>query len=141
MKTIKTPAGTNPDEQLRMDIEAWIARHGQSATRFGRDALGDPGFVEALRRGRRVRLATADRVLVFIGKEPLGPAFRSEVESYLAANGNKPHLLGEEALGDPSFVSRLQRGSSPRLATVERVRAWMAAQGNMTEPPAGETPG
>ena len=81
MKTIKTPTGTNPDEQLRMDIEAWIARHGMSATRFGRDALGDPGFVEALRRGRRVRLATADRVLVFMGKEPLGLAFRSEVES------------------------------------------------------------
>ena len=129
MKKIECRTGTNPDEQLRRKIEAWIARRSLSATRFGRDALGDPGFVGALRRGRRVRLATADRVLVFMGEAPLGPAFRDEVESYLAANGNKPHLLGEEALGDPSFVLRLRRGASPRLATIERVRARMRAEG------------
>ena len=144
MKTINTPAGTNPDEQLRMDIETWIARHGLSATRFGRDALGDPRFVETLARGRRVRLDTADRVLAFMGEAPLGPAFRDEVESYLAMSGTKPHVLGEEALGDPSFVSRLRRGASPRLATVECVRVWMAAQGeaqDMTGPAAGIAPG
>ena len=141
MKKIEPRTGTDPDEQLRMDIEAWIARHGLSTTRFGRDALGDPGFVEALRSGRRVRLATADRVLAFMGEALLGAAFRSEVESYLAMSGTKPHLFGEEALGDPSFISRLRRGSSPFLATIGRVRARMAEEGDMGRPPAGETPG
>ena len=141
MKKIEPRTGTDPDEQLITDIEAWITRRGLSPTRFGRDALGDPGFVEALRSGRRVRLATADRVLTFMGEAPLGPAFRGEVESYLAMSGTKPHVLGEEVLGDPSFVSRLRWGASPRLATVERVRAWMAAQADMTIPAAGNTPG
>ena len=144
MKKLERRTGTSLDEHLRRKIKAWIERHGLSAARFGRDALGDPGFVGALRRGRRVRLATADRVLVFMGEAPLGPVFRSEVESYLAANGNKLHLLGEEALGDPSFVSRLRRGASPRLATIERVRARMAAHGvesPAVQPDAIEMPG
>ena len=144
MKKTERRIGTDPDEQLRTDIEAWIARHGLSASRFGRDALGDPGFVEALARGRRVRLATADRALAFMGEAPLGPAFRDEVESYLTASGIKPHELGGEALGDPSFVSRLRRGSSPCLGTIERLRAWMRAEGDapdMTETPAGNESG
>ncbi len=141
MKKIERGAGANPEEQLRTDIDAWIARHGLSATRFGREALGDPGFVGALTRGRRVRLDTADRALAFMGEAPLGPAFRSEVESFLTVSGTKPHVLGEEALGDPSFISRLRRGSSTYLGTIDRVRAWMAAQADMTIPPAGNTPG
>lgn len=141
MRKTESRSGTNPDEQLRRKIETWLARHGLSTTRFGRDALGDPGFVGALTRGRRVRLHTADRALAFMGEAPLGPAFRSEVESYLAVSGTKPHVLGEEALGDPSFISRLRRGSSPYLGTIDRVRAWMAAQADMTIPPAGNTPG
>ena len=141
MKKIERCAGANPEEQLRTDIEAWIARHGLSATRFGREALGDPSFVGALTRGRRVRLDTADRALAFMGEAPLGPAFRSEVESFLTVSGTKPHVLGEEALGDPSFISRLRRGSSTYLGTIDRVRAWMTTQTDMTIPPAGNTPG
>ena len=79
-------------------------------------------------RGREPRLDTADRVLVFMGEAPVGPAFRREVEGFVAVTRTKGYVLGHDAAGDPSFVARLRRGSSPRLDTAEQVRAWMAAR-------------
>ena len=114
------------DERLRRTVAAWRARHGVSARRFGTDALGDPGFVGSQMRGRSVRLDTADRVLAYMGYPPLGPLLRGEVEAFLAVSGTKASILGEEAAGNPSFVGRLRRGTSPQLATFDRVRAWMA---------------
>ncbi len=121
------------DERLRRLGTVWRARHGVSARRFGTDALGDPGFVGAQMRGRSVRLQTADRVLVYMGYPPLGPLLRGEVEAFLAVNGTKLSILGEESVGNPSFVGRLRRGVSPRLATFDRVRAWMAANASEDE--------
>ena len=121
------------DDLLRRAVSVWRARHGMSARRFGTEALGDPDFVFSQDRGRSVRLVTADRVLVFMGCPPMGPAFRSEVEAFLAVTGHKLSVLGEEAVGNPSFVGRLLRGASPRLRTVDRVRAWMAANANAEE--------
>ncbi len=121
------------DERLRRAVRAWRERRGMSARRFGMEALGDPVFVWSQERGRSVRLRTADRVLVFMGLPPLGPAFRHEVETFLDVTGTKVAMLGEEAAGNPSFVGRLRRGASPRLTTVDRVRAWMAANANEEE--------
>ena len=73
-----------------------------SARRFGTEALGDPDFVFSQDRGRSVRLVTADRVLVFMGRPPLGPAFRGEVDAFLCATGTKVAVLGEVAAGNPS---------------------------------------
>ena len=98
-----------------------------SARRFGAEVLGDPGFVFSQARGRSVRLATADRVLACMDLAPVGPAFRREVEKFLEETGARATVLGAEAAGDRSFVGRLRRGASPRLSTVDRVRAWMAA--------------
>ena len=56
---------------------------------------------------------------------PIGPKFRDEVEAYLSRRGMKPYKLGEEALGDPTFVPRLMSGASVELRTVDRVRSWM----------------
>ena len=89
--------------------------------------LGDPGFVASLKRGRRLGLKSADRVLSHMGAPPIGPAFRREVEAFLTHSRTKPYVFGEQAAGDPSFVERLRRGVSFRLVTVDRVRAWMAA--------------
>ena len=61
-------------------------------------------------RGRSVRLATADRVLAFMGYPPLGPVFRREVEAFLAVSGTKPSVLGEEAVCNPSFVGKAAQG-------------------------------
>ena len=121
------------DDRLRRAVAAWRERHGVSARRFGMEVLGDPDFVFSQTRGRSVRVVTADRVLVFMGCSPLGPAFRFEVEVFLAVTGTKLSMLGEEAVGNPSFVGRLLRGASPRLKTVDRVRAWMAANASMEE--------
>ena len=121
------------EERLRRAVAAWCWRRGVSERRFGADALGDRGFASRQARGRSVLLPTADRVLAFIGYPPLGPAFRLELETYLAVSGTKISILGEEALGDPSFVGRFRRGVSPRLTTVDRVRAWTAANASEEE--------
>lgn len=113
---------------FRDTVRAYLERTGTAPARLGLDALGDPSFVHRLMQGREPRLDTADRVLAFMGAAPLGPAFRREVEAFVAVTRTKTYLLGLEAAGDPSFVPRLRRGASPRLDTAERVRAWMAAR-------------
>ena len=118
---------------LHESIEDWMAREGVSGHRFGLAALGDPGLVAGLRRGRSLRLGTADRLLAFMGMEPVGAAFRREVEAFLAATGLKVSLFGELAAGDSSFVARLRGGAAPTLAKVDRVRAWMAAHADDRE--------
>ena len=126
MTTFDAHTGLSLDERLLRTVAAWRARRGMSARRFGLEALGDPNFVGRVARGRSVKLETADRVLAFMGHPPLGPLLRAEVETFLAVSGTKLSILGEEAVGNPSFVGRLRRGASPRLATMGRVRAWMA---------------
>ena len=133
MAALDTRSELPLDDRLRRAVAAWRERRGMSARRFGMEALGDPDFVWSQARGRSMRLGTADRVLVFMGFPPLGPAFRREVEAFLAVTGTKVSVLGEEAAGNPSFVGRLRRGASPRLSTVDRVRAWMAANANVEE--------
>jgi len=116
------------DDSLRDAVLAHLARSGTSGRRFGREALNDPGFVASLKNGRRLTLVTADRVLAAMGEPPVGPAFAREVEAFLGHSGTKPYVMGERAAGDPSFVERLRGGVSFRLATVDKVRAWMRAQ-------------
>ena len=116
------------DDRLRDAVLAFLKHSGTSGRRFGREALRDPGFVASLKRGRRLTLSTADRVLAAMGEPPLGPAFGREVEAFLVRSGTKPYVMGERAAGDPSFVERLHRGVSFRLVTVDKVRAWMAGQ-------------
>ena len=127
-------AGMNdPAAQFPDALEAWLERTGTPPARLGADALGDPSFVLRLRRGRVPRMDTADRVLAFIGEAPVGPAFRAEIEAFIEITRTKPYVLGLDAAGDPSFVARLRRGVSPRLDTVGRVRAWMAARSSPDE--------
>ncbi len=114
-------------------IEAHIAREKLTRTGFGRDAVDDGSFLGRLDRGSDVRLETADKVLAFLGKEPMGPRFLREIEAWLRVTRTKPHLFGRQALGDPTFVLRLERGRSPTLATVDRVRAFMAVNARTAE--------
>jgi 2,4-dienoyl-CoA reductase-like NADH-dependent reductase (Old Yellow Enzyme family) len=51
--------------------------------------------------------------------------FLAEVEAFLAASRMKATDFGREAVGDPSFVTRLRQGRSPSLATADKVRACM----------------
>ena len=117
--------------RFRNAVQAFLERTGTAPARLGTDALGDPSFVHRLMNGRKPRLATADRVLAFMGETPVGPAFRAEIEAFVRVTRFKAYLLGDKAVGDPSFVARLRRGVSPRLDTAERVRVYMTT--NCTE--------
>lgn len=108
-------------------ILAHLKRTSISGRRFGDKLLGDPGFVSSLKGGRKTSLKTADKVLDEIGEPLIGPAFLREVEAFLDAAGTKPYVFGEVAARDISFVDRLRDGVSFHLATVDKVRAWMAA--------------
>ena len=52
-------------------IELYLRRSTTSATRFGREVMGDPRFVLDLRNGREPREETAARVAAWLdGQEP-----------------------------------------------------------------------
>ena len=127
------PTIRNSRQALIDAIEAHIAREELTRTGFGMAALGDGSFLGRLGRGSDVRFDTADKVLAFMGEEPIGPRFLREIKAWLRVTRTKPHLFGEQAIGDPSFVHRLDRGCSATLATVDRVRAWMAANASAAE--------
>ena len=115
------------------NIKAYIAREQLSRRAFGAAALGDASFLGRLGRGSDVRVGTADKVLAYMNLEPIGPRFLQEVEAFLEVTGIRPHVLGEQALGDPSFVLRLEQGRSPMLGTVDKVSAWMADNASVAE--------
>ena len=47
-------------------IERYIARHGTSATRLGREVMNDPSFVRQLRNGRELRPETVARISAWL---------------------------------------------------------------------------
>jgi hypothetical protein len=52
--------------QLKRRIDHYLQASGMAATRFGREALGDPAFVHDLGNGREPRQRTIDRVVEFL---------------------------------------------------------------------------
>ncbi|MDE0047155.1 MAG: hypothetical protein OXU19_15065 [bacterium] len=121
------------DKAFFWTVEAYMRRHEMSPASFGQRSLGDPCFVADLARGRSPSLRTADKVLVFMGFAPLGQAFVDEVEAVLSITGIKSSELGYAATGNPSFVNRLRRGTSPRLTTVDQVRNWIVENSSAEE--------
>lgn len=57
-------------DTFRSEVEAFLVSSGESATKFGADAVGDPSFVFDLRTGRAPRADTIDRVREFISRRP-----------------------------------------------------------------------
>lgn len=56
------------EHQFQAEIEAFLIRSGVLPTVLGRLALGDPGFVFRLRKGRVPSLRTVDRVRQFMAQ-------------------------------------------------------------------------
>lgn len=52
--------------ELLDQIEGYLARTGTKASMFGRQAVGDPRFVQDLREGRRPRRKMQERVRQFL---------------------------------------------------------------------------
>lgn len=115
------------DDSIRKAIEAYLARSQLSERKLGAFAVGDPALIPRIRAGSSMRLGTADQLLSYMNEEPIGPTFRSEVEVFLSETGIGERRFGSMAAGDPSFVTKLQSGTSPRLSTVQRVQGWMRA--------------
>ena len=126
-------AMTCSQKTLRRAIETYIQRHGMTRTGFGKAALDDRSFFTRFGRGSALSLDTADCLLAFMGLEPIGPAFRREVEAYLAVTGIKASEFGREVTNNPSFMNWLRRGGVPRLPTVDKARAWMATNASVEE--------
>ncbi len=139
---------------FREKVLSFPGRSGMSASRFGREATGDPSLVRRLRQGQVPRVDTADRVLAFMGEAPWAPVFVLEVEAFVKTTRIKEYVFSREASGNRSFLSYLRRGYMPRLDTVDRVRSWMQAHCTAEEweritamarekapdPPPGEAP-
>lgn len=53
-------------EKLLRDIEAFIAKHGMPETVFGVKAMNDTALLTKLRRGRSVRIDTAEKLRRFM---------------------------------------------------------------------------
>jgi hypothetical protein len=53
-------------EQLLREIEAYLLATGMSARTFGIEAVGDPALVYGIRKGRLVKLPTAERLRAFM---------------------------------------------------------------------------
>ena len=53
--------------------------------------------------------------------------FERRMTAFLRRTGMSASEFGERAVGDRKFVGDVRRGRSPRLATVERVLAFMEA--------------
>lgn len=51
---------------LLREVEKFLRHNGIPATRFGREAMGDPRFVFDLRNGRDPRPQTVNRVLAYL---------------------------------------------------------------------------
>ena len=120
-----SPHGDSTRQPCAGPSRATSSASGSAEGASARPRCGDPGFIASLARGRSLRLDTADRLLAFMGEAPIGPAFLCEIETFLSVTRTKAYLLGLDAAGDPSFVARLRNGVSPRLATIDRVRARM----------------
>ena len=48
------------------EVASFLTTSRMAPSRFGRDALGDPGFVAELRKGRCPNLRTIERARAFI---------------------------------------------------------------------------
>lgn len=53
-------------DQFLDDILQFLKRTGMSESSFGVEAMGDPSFIAKLRKGRSVRLKTAEDVRNFM---------------------------------------------------------------------------
>ncbi len=53
-------------EKFRKLVESFLKKTGMAATSYGRNALGDPGFVARLRKGARCWPETQEKCIKFM---------------------------------------------------------------------------
>jgi hypothetical protein len=60
-------------------------------------------------------------------------ALLREIDAFLAGAGIAESTFGRKAVNDGKFVGRLREGSGITVATVDRVRAYIAAESAATK--------
>jgi len=75
------------DEELLQRIEAFLERTDMAPSRFGREAMREPSFIESLRNGRSLSLKNANRVLRFM----------SEFDSAVPTDGGSTGQTGQSS--------------------------------------------
>ena len=84
------PDMTDSAQHLRSAVKAFIERRKLKSLQRGTRALRQPLLRPRPARRTLATLDTADRLLDFIGLEPIGPRFRREVDAYLAVTRPRP---------------------------------------------------
>ena len=59
-----------PHEALKSEIATFCEARGMTKTAFGREAVGDPGFVAGLDAGREPRWSTVQKVRNWMNSQP-----------------------------------------------------------------------
>lgn len=57
--------------EFKNEIEQHLVRAGMTPSRFGREAVNDPGFVYRLRKGGECRPSTIERVRAYMVPSPV----------------------------------------------------------------------
>ncbi len=121
------------DDLIRQAVQSHLSRSKMSEWKLSAFAVGDPSIVPRLMAGGSMRLDKADQLLCYMNQAPIGPGFVTEVEAFLSDTGIEHREFGSMAAGQPTFVTKLRSGASPRLSTVEQVQAWMCTNRSVFE--------
>ena len=104
---------TSLTENFLTLVTAFLCRSPLTEGEFGKRASSNSPFLAMLRKGDVPAMDTADRALLFTGEPTIGVAFRSEVAAFLLVTGTNGTLLGRQAIGNYSFMTKLNAGASP----------------------------
>ena len=102
------------DETIRQAVQAYLARTGMRERKLGAFAVGDPSLVPRLMAGGSTTLHTADALLRYMDKPPIGPEFASEVEAFLTETGTGN---GNSGRGRPPRTPPRATRAPPRRQT------------------------
>jgi phosphopantothenoylcysteine decarboxylase/phosphopantothenate--cysteine ligase len=120
-------------DAFRAEIEAFLANSGISASRFGKEAVGDPGFVFDLRqKGRAPSARLMDAVTAFMAKHGASGASSTAGAGRIAVIRNKKILLiisgGIAAYKSLDLIRRLrERGVDVRAIMTEAAQEFVTA--------------
>jgi len=64
---------------------------------------------------------------------PIAAKLLADIEAYCARSGVDRTTFGRDATGDGFFITRLERGTQPRLSTIDKVYRYIERRSKPTE--------
>lgn len=96
------------------------AERGITLSRFGREAVGDPRFVQDLRAGRTLTPRTRERIRAFIAGGCVGKPSRQTKPTNFVAFDDLPPI--DTSARDIGYRNAMAQGSARLLAAIQRER-------------------